>query len=98
MKLSLEKYNSNGELNLFNNPIENPPIAIIEQGNQAVIDYFEEIEAKGKDYLFEAKVLVLGESGAGKTTFSKKYKTIRQPYPKTKTRQKASTSLHGILT
>ena len=35
-------------------------------------EYFAALEEEGEDHLYEAKVLVLGEGGAGKTSLSKK--------------------------
>jgi hypothetical protein len=46
MHLSLEKYDRKGKINLHNNPIQNPPLEIVEQGNEAVINYFKQIEDK----------------------------------------------------
>jgi len=37
----------------------------------AIIGYYEQLE-KGKDYIYEAKVLIVGEPGAGKTTLFRK--------------------------
>lgn len=52
--------------------LTNPPIEIVEQGNAAILQYFEELEkAKatgGTIRLSEAKCLILGEGGAGKTS------------------------------
>lgn len=48
------------------------PGEIISQGFNAIKNYFEELEKEGEDFLYEAKLVVLGESGVGKTTFAKK--------------------------
>ncbi|MFN6536513.1 MAG: COR domain-containing protein [Nostoc sp. EkiNYC01] len=66
---SLQKLTS---LNLKGNPIENPPPEIIAKGIKAIKDYFRQIQAEGTDYLCEAKLLIVGEGGAGKTTLAKK--------------------------
>ena len=60
------------ELDLRDNPIETPPLEIVENGIEAIKDYFRQIEAEGEDYLYEAKLLIVGEAGAGKTTLAKK--------------------------
>jgi GTPase SAR1 family protein len=45
-----------------------PPQEIAAQGNEAILNYFAE-RARGQiDHLYEAKMLVLGEGGAGKTS------------------------------
>ncbi|MEH2339011.1 COR domain-containing protein [Nostoc sp.] len=59
-------------LNLSGNPIEKPPPEIVEQGIEAIRDYFRQLQAEGTDYLCEAKLLIIGEGGAGKTTLTKK--------------------------
>jgi internalin A len=60
------------ELILTGNPVENPPAEILERGIQAIKDYFLQLEAEGTDHLYEAKLLILGEGGAGKTSLAKK--------------------------
>ncbi|MBN4000763.1 COR domain-containing protein, partial [Nostoc sp. LPT] len=65
----LEKLTS---LNLRDNPIEKPPPEIVAKGIKAIRDYFRQLEAEGTDYLYEAKLLIVGEGGAGKTTLAKK--------------------------
>ncbi|MES2788543.1 MAG: COR domain-containing protein [Planctomycetota bacterium] len=49
-------------------PLVRPTVEIARQGPEAVRNYFRELEAQGDDYLYEAKVLILGEGGAGKTS------------------------------
>jgi Leucine-rich repeat (LRR) protein len=51
-----------------NCPLTNPPPEIVKQGNEAILNYFAEREAGGVDHLYEAKMLILGEGGAGKTS------------------------------
>lgn len=59
-------------LNLKGNPIEKPPPEIVAKGIEAIKDYFRQLEVEGTDYLCEAKLLIVGEGGAGKTTLVKK--------------------------
>ena len=54
---------------LENNPLENPPQVILKQGYGAVIDWFAQLE-KGGAALFESKIMLLGQGGAGKTTLT----------------------------
>ena len=59
-------------LYLSNNPIEKPPLEVVEKGIWQIKDYFRQLKAEGTDYLYEAKLLIVGEGGAGKTTLTKK--------------------------
>jgi internalin A len=49
-------------------PLTNPPPEIVKQGNEAILNYFAERAAGGVDRLYEAKMLILGEGRAGKTS------------------------------
>ncbi len=57
--------------NLKNNPLKTPPKELAELGRDAINEYFEHIEL-GYTVLKEAKLIIIGEAGAGKTTFAKK--------------------------
>ncbi|WP_187308183.1 COR domain-containing protein, partial [Nostoc cycadae] len=59
-------------LDLSDNPIETPPPEIVAKGIAAIRDYFRQLEIEGTDNLYEAKLLIVGEAGAGKTTLAKK--------------------------
>jgi len=62
----------NNAITLFENPILEPPIEIVKQGKNAIIEYFKQKKEQGFDYLLEAKLLILGDGGAGKTTLVRK--------------------------
>ncbi len=59
-------------LYLRDNPLESPPLEIANKGIEAIREYFEQLKKEGIDYVYEAKLLILGEAGAGKTTLSNK--------------------------
>jgi small GTP-binding protein len=54
-----------------NNPLQVPPMEIMEQGQAAVLQYLENLYEKGKRPLNELKVLLVGEGAAGKTSLVK---------------------------
>ncbi|MCP4348971.1 MAG: GTPase, partial [Desulfobacterales bacterium] len=66
-----ERWND-GYITFYDNPLKSPPPEIVKQGKKAVKNYFEQLKAQEKDYLFEAKMLIVGEPGAGKTTLAYK--------------------------
>lgn len=70
------------EINLENNPLTSPPLEIANQGLAAIQNYFEELERIGTDYLYEAKLLIVGEGGAGKTSLMRKVIDENSELPK----------------
>jgi len=59
------------KIRIGGNPITTPPQAIIKKGSKAIISWFEQIEKDGEAPLYEAKLMILGQGGAGKTTFAR---------------------------
>ncbi len=41
---------------------------------EKIKSYFRQLQSEGEDFLYEAKFIILGEAGAGKTTLAKKIK------------------------
>lgn len=78
--VSLNRFD--GGLNLSGLPLIEPPPEIVQQGNAAIITYFEALEKQGADALFEAKMLIIGEGGAGKTSLLRKLIDPEIPLPK----------------
>ena len=64
-----------------NCPLTNPPPEIVKQGNVAILNYFLERELRGVDHLYEAKMLILGEGGAGKTSLLRRLYQPEQSLP-----------------
>jgi Leucine-rich repeat (LRR) protein len=56
------------DINVYGCPLIHPPPEIVRQGRKDVLNYFLELERQGVEYLYEAKVLILGDGGAGKTS------------------------------
>ena len=61
----------NNAIFLKDNPLEEPPPEVIKKGNNDIRDYFEQLKL-GKDYIYEAKLILIGEGGAGKTSLANK--------------------------
>jgi internalin A len=62
-------------------PLTHPRPEVIQQGHEAVLNYFREVKAQGVDRLFEAKLLIVGEGGAGKTSLLRRLYRPEQPLP-----------------
>jgi Leucine-rich repeat (LRR) protein/signal recognition particle receptor subunit beta len=92
MQLSLNEYG--GGISLYDNPIQNPPLEIIKQGTEAVLNYFKQIKEQGTFPLLEAKLLIVGEAGSGKSSLMKKL--INNDYIIPKEGDKALESTVGI--
>ncbi len=90
LPVNIEEYGRKGIL-LYDNPIVNPPMSIVEQGAEAILTYFEQFNRFGSERLYEARIVIVGEPGAGKTTLFKKLhdERILVPDPNQK-------STHGI--
>lgn len=59
-------------LSIFENPIVSPPPEVTDKGVEAIRSYWRQRLDKGVDYLAEAKLIILGEGGAGKTSLARK--------------------------
>ncbi|MGA2133972.1 MAG: COR domain-containing protein, partial [Bryobacteraceae bacterium] len=62
-------------------PLINPPPEIVKQGNDAILNCFREKALGELDHLYEAKMLILGEGGAGKTSLLRRLYQPGQPLP-----------------
>jgi internalin A len=49
-----------------------PPPEIVKEGNENILNYFREQDIQGTDTLYEAKLLIVGEGGAGKTSLCRR--------------------------
>jgi internalin A len=67
----LPKLKKVGAFSYNNCPLITPPIEFANQGDQAVIEYFEQIE-ENSTKLNELKVIFLGEGASGKTSLIKR--------------------------
>jgi internalin A len=77
------------QLYLNGNPIETPPPGAVggydrELGIKEIKKikrYFRQVKKEGKDYLYEAKLLIVGEAGAGKTSLARKIENMNCELP-----------------
>ncbi len=51
-----------------NKNMTSPPLEVVQQGKDAVLNYFSRLRETGTSKIYEAKVLIVGSGGAGKTT------------------------------
>ena len=59
-------------------PITNPPIEIVREGLRAIRNYFKQVKKQGgSEEINEAKLIIVGEGGTGKTTLFEKLKDPR---------------------
>lgn len=61
--------------------IEDPPYEIIDQGENAIVQYFNEKDKQGTERLYEAKIVIVGAGESGKTTLIKKLNNPNHPVP-----------------
>jgi len=54
------------------NPFQTPPVEIVKQGRQAIIDYYAALEEQQKRPLNESKLILIGDGAAGKTSLMKR--------------------------
>ncbi|MDO5980565.1 COR domain-containing protein [Flavivirga spongiicola] len=59
-------------IKIKNNPIHIPPKEYLNQGTEAVLNYFSQLELQGGEYLYEAKLLIVGDGAVGKTSLALK--------------------------
>lgn len=68
---SIAEMSTLSDIRLGDNPLRTPPPEVAYKGIKAIIEYFRQLGG-GQDFLYEAKLLIIGEGGAGKTTLARK--------------------------
>ncbi len=61
-----------GDINVQKCPLINPPIEIVKKGNEAILQYWKQIEEQGTETINEAKLIIVGEGKTGKTSLFNK--------------------------
>lgn len=77
-----------GGISLEGCPLTNPPIEVVEQGNEAILNYFAEKDLTGTEKSLEAKVVLIGEGQAGKTSLRTRLLRPGQALPNKEDRTK----------
>jgi len=62
--------------------ITNPPIDVVKRGDEAIRRYFNKIKEEGVDYIYEAKLILVGEGSSGKTSLQKRLLNEKADLPK----------------
>jgi len=75
------KYGFDIGIHVENCPLTNPPAEIVKQGNEAILNYFREKEQQGNVKGCEAKMLLVGEGGSGKTSLMRRLYQTNKPLP-----------------
>ncbi|QJD79510.1 COR domain-containing protein [Spirosoma rhododendri] len=79
-------YASRKGINLYKNPIADVPIEILKKGTLSVSRYLQKILLDGQDFMYETKLILVGEGSGGKTSLQKRLINDKASLPKTDTR------------
>lgn len=75
-----------GTINVAKNPLEKPPVEIISNGKEAVLQYIKDIQTNKTYVNKDIKVILVGNSEVGKTTLAKYFDNetdLDKPHPST---------------
>ena len=83
-----EEFTYESGILVYDCPLGRPSPEIVRQGPEAVLNFFRELDTQGVDHLFEAKLLIIGEGGAGKTSLLRRlfFPALDLPAPEETTR------------
>ena len=71
LRITMESGVNEG-IRLTGNPLEEPPIEVVSRGNAAIAEYFASIAEADDVPLGEAKLLLVGDGGSGKTSLTRR--------------------------
>lgn len=78
---SSDNYNPPGFF-FYKCPLTSPPVEIVDRGAEAILNYFVERDRGAIDHLYEAKLLIVGDGGAGKTSLVRRLYQPERPLPR----------------
>ncbi|MFN0201225.1 MAG: COR domain-containing protein, partial [Bacteroidia bacterium] len=79
----LPLYKKDIYLDISFNPLLHPPLEVVERGRSSIIAYLELLQSGEKpQFLREAKVVIIGEGGTGKSSLLQKMKDKNNGLPK----------------
>ena len=81
------------DVDCLSDSIESPPPEVVARGLKSIRDYWRQRADTGVDYLSEAKLIILGEAGAGKTSLARK---IENPNYKLRATEKSTEGIDVI--
>jgi Leucine-rich repeat (LRR) protein len=81
LEIQWKDYGEVGFITFYNNPLESPPVEIVKQGKERIKEWFKQQEKYGTEKVYEAKILIVGEPEAGKTSLVKKLIDENYPIP-----------------
>jgi GTPase SAR1 family protein len=81
IEVKWDEYDFNNGIFIKNCPLTSPPIHIAQQGNAAILRWFAENRRVGTKKVNEARLLLLGQGGSGKTTLKEKLRDRHAPMP-----------------
>ncbi len=83
IKVKWKSFDGTGGIFIKDCPLISPPVSIAQQGNEAILRWFAEQKRVGTQKVNEARLLLLGQGGSGKTTLKEKLrdKNAKMPEP-----------------
>ncbi|MFN0201183.1 MAG: COR domain-containing protein [Bacteroidia bacterium] len=71
LQVKWDWFPNKGEISIQGNPLTSPPVEVVEQGNAAILEWFEYAAIKDLRPLNECKLIFVGEGSVGKTSLMK---------------------------